>query len=113
MVANFEIKFCFQVFQANGKLKLKSVVDGRLYLEDEIPERFDDYVEHYKQCYERCVRLETSLTYLENTTGFPYFPAQIGRKPAPLKSPSAKGKENIMVNKIIKLNLIYSLECID
>ncbi|XP_074111162.1 polo like kinase SAK [Cotesia typhae] len=77
-------------------IKITDLV-GNSYREGEIPDELEEFYEHYKKCYQRCLCLEASLTSLESTTEESYFPVIIGRKPLSAGNfSSLQGKENVL-----------------
>ena len=85
----------FQVIRIDGIIKIHD--KGMTFGEEDIPSNLEDYYNHYSQCYQRCLLLESSLASLETATGFSYFPAIIGRRPTAAlnDTPCLRGKENI------------------
>lgn len=70
---------------------------GNSYREGEIPDELEEFYEHYKKCYQRCLCLEASLTSLESATEESCFPVIIGRKPLSAGNfSSLQGKENVL-----------------
>lgn len=70
---------------------------GPTYSEDDLPSRLEELHEHYTECYQRCLLLESTLASLETATGHSCFPAIIGRRPAAASNDvlCLRGKENI------------------
>ncbi|CAK9819363.1 Serine/threonine-protein kinase PLK4 [Anthophora plagiata] len=86
-----------KVVRVDGTVKITERSDGPTYIEGEFPPHFDDYYEHYSECYQRCLLLESTLTSLEAATGHSCFPVIIGRRPSTALSdtPCLQGKENV------------------
>lgn len=86
-----------KVVRVDGNVKISERSDGPTYIEGEFPPHFDEYYEHYSECYQRCLLLESTLTSLEAATGHSCFPVIIGRRPSTAlnDSPCLQGKENI------------------
>lgn len=96
---NCEVHFYdgVKIERVNGIVKIIERSDGPTYVECEFPSHLDNYYEHYSECYQRCLLLESTLTSLETATGYFCFPIIIGRRPntALNDSPCVQGKENI------------------
>ncbi|KAG7206897.1 hypothetical protein KM043_000794 [Ampulex compressa] len=86
-----------KVVRIDGIVKITEKNGCPMYAEDEFPPHFDDYYEHYSECYQRCLLLESTLTSLEAATGQSCFPVIIGRRPSAAlnDAPCSQGKENI------------------
>ncbi|XP_003702230.2 polo like kinase SAK [Megachile rotundata] len=86
-----------KVVRVDGNVKISERSDGPTYIEGEFPPHFDEYYEHYSECYQRCLLLESTLTSLEAATGHSCFPVIIGRRPSTAlnDSPCMQGKENV------------------
>lgn len=86
-----------KVVCVDGSVKINERSDGPIYMEGEFPAHFDDYYEHYTECYQRCLLLESTLTSLEAATGHSCFPVIIGRRPSAALNdvPCLQGKENV------------------
>jgi len=71
--------------------------NGATFVEGTFPSHLETYYEHYSECYQRCLLLESTLASLEAATGHSCFPVIIGRRPntALSDSPYLQGKENI------------------
>ncbi|XP_011880255.1 PREDICTED: serine/threonine-protein kinase PLK4 [Vollenhovia emeryi] len=67
------------------------------YVDGAFPSHLETYYEHYSECYQRCLLLESTLASLEAATGHSYFPVIIGRRPntALSDAPYLQGKENV------------------
>lgn len=76
---------------------MKITEGNATFVEGEFPAYLDNYYEHYSECYQRCLLLESTLTSLEAATGHPCFPVIIGRRPTTAlnDAPCLQGKENI------------------
>ena len=87
-----------QVTRVDGTVKTTDT-SGNTYLESELPSELETYYDHYSECYNRCMLLESSLTSLETATGYVFFPAIIGRRPASAANEAGasplQGKENM------------------
>ncbi|XP_076642183.1 polo like kinase SAK isoform X1 [Halictus rubicundus] len=86
-----------KVVRVDGMVKITEKNDGVAFTEGEFPPHFDDYYEHYSECYQRCLLLESTLTSLEAATGHSCFPVIIGRRPSAAlnDAPCMQGKENV------------------
>ncbi|XP_076236304.1 polo like kinase SAK [Calliopsis andreniformis] len=86
-----------KVVRVDGIVKITEKSDGPTYTEGEFPPHFDEYYEHYSECYQRCLLLESTLTSLEAATGHSCFPVIIGRRPSAAlnDAPCLQGKENV------------------
>ncbi|CAL7936789.1 unnamed protein product [Xylocopa violacea] len=86
-----------KVVRVDGVVKITERSDDHTYTEGEFPPHFDEYYEHYSECYQRCLLLESTLTSLETATGHSCFPVIIGRRPSTALTDSScsQGKENI------------------
>ncbi|XP_043253044.1 serine/threonine-protein kinase PLK4 isoform X2 [Colletes gigas] len=86
-----------KVLRVDGAVKIIERSDGPVYMDGEFPPHFDDYYEHYLECYQRCLLLESTLTSLEAATGHSCFPVIIGRRPSAAlnDAPCLQGKENV------------------
>ncbi|XP_053974989.1 serine/threonine-protein kinase PLK4 [Hylaeus volcanicus] len=86
-----------KVVRVDGTVKITERSDSPTYTEGEFPSHFDDYYEHYSECYQRCLLLESTLTSLEAATGHSCFPVIIGRRPSAAlnDAPCLQGKENV------------------
>ncbi|XP_012235642.1 serine/threonine-protein kinase PLK4 [Linepithema humile] len=71
--------------------------NGSAFFEGEFPPHLENYYEHYSECYQRCLLLESTLTSLEAATGHSCFPVIVGRRPSTAlnDTPYLQGKENI------------------
>lgn len=84
-----------QVTQIGGVVKVTES-DGKTFMEGELPPHLENYYEHYSECYQRCLLLESTLTTLETATRHSCFPVTIGRRPyTALTDAPGSGKENI------------------
>lgn len=86
-----------KVVRVDGVVKITEKNDEVAFIEGEFPPHFDDYYEHYSECYQRCLLLESTLTSLEVATGHSCFPVIIGRRPSAAlnDAPCMQGKENV------------------
>ena len=86
-----------KVVRVDGGIKITERSDGATYTEGEFPPHFDEHYEHYSECYQRCLLLESTLTSLEAATGHSCFPVIIGRRPSAAlnDAPCLQGKENV------------------
>lgn len=76
-------------------MKITESLGGPTY-SVEIPAELEEYYDHYVDCYNRCLKIESTLTTLEMSTGYPCFPATIGRRPSSaLTDTPTQGKENV------------------
>lgn len=84
--------------QVDGTLKVFENPGAMPYLADDSPSEFDEYFALYEDYYQRCGWIESSLDTLKSATGYSYFPAIIGRRPASaaLNETPRQGKENII-----------------
>ncbi|XP_012261416.2 serine/threonine-protein kinase PLK4 [Athalia rosae] len=96
---DFEVHFYngAKITRTEGAVKVVEEPGAQAYSEDELPSRLEDLHEHYLQCYQRCLLLESTLASLETATGHSCFPAIIGRRPTPATNDALclRGKENI------------------
>lgn len=80
----------------DGVVKITESNGGDTFVEGEFPPHLENYYEHFSECYQRCLLLESTLTSLETATGHSCFPVIIGRKPyTALTDAPCQGKENI------------------
>lgn len=86
-----------QVVRVDSVVKITESNSNATFVEGEFPPHLESYYEHYSECYQRCLLLESTLTSLEAATGHPCFPVIIGRRPsAALNDASClQGKENV------------------
>ncbi|XP_031844945.1 polo like kinase SAK isoform X2 [Nomia melanderi] len=86
-----------KVVRVDGIVKIIEKSDGPTFTEGEFPPHLDEYYEHYSECYQRCLLLESTLTSLETATGHSCFPVIIGRRPSAALNdvPCLQGKENV------------------
>jgi len=86
----------FQVVRVDGVVKITDN-SGAMFVEGAFPSHLENYYEHYSECYQRCLLLESTLASLEAATGHSCFPVIIGRRPntALNDAPCFEGKENI------------------
>ncbi|XP_076277413.1 polo like kinase SAK [Lasioglossum baleicum] len=86
-----------KVVRVDGVVQITEKNDGVALTEGEFPPHFDEYYEHYSECYQRCLLLESTLTSLEAATGHSSFPLIIGRRPSAAlnDAPCMQGKENV------------------
>ncbi|XP_014467426.1 PREDICTED: serine/threonine-protein kinase PLK4 [Dinoponera quadriceps] len=85
-----------KVVREDGVVKITE--SSSTFVEGELPIYLENYYEHYSECYQHCLLLESTLTSLEAATGHPCFPVIIGRRPlnaALNDAPCMQGKENI------------------
>lgn len=84
-----------KVVRVDGGVKITD--EGHTYVEGEFPSRLDDFFEHYSDCYQRCLLVESTLQSLESATGHSCFPIIVGRRPCSALSdaPCLQGKENV------------------
>ncbi|XP_071566402.1 serine/threonine-protein kinase PLK4 [Temnothorax nylanderi] len=84
-----------KVVRVDGVVKITD--NSGTFAEGTYPSHLETYYEHYSECYQRCLLLESTLASLEAATGHSYFPAIIGRRPhtALSDSPCFQGKENV------------------
>ncbi|EFN78661.1 serine/threonine-protein kinase PLK4 [Harpegnathos saltator] len=94
---NCEVHFYngMKIVREDGVVKITE--DNITFIEGEFPAHLENYYEHYSECYQRCLLLESTLASLEAATGHPCFPAIIGRRltAALNDAPYLQGKENI------------------
>ncbi|XP_018047045.1 PREDICTED: serine/threonine-protein kinase PLK4 [Atta colombica] len=85
-----------KVVRTDGVVKITNN-NGATFVEGAFPSHLETYYEHYSECYQRCLLLESTLASLEAATGHSCFPVIIGRRPntALSDSPYLQGKENI------------------
>ncbi|XP_011637322.1 serine/threonine-protein kinase PLK4 [Pogonomyrmex barbatus] len=85
-----------KVVRIDGVVKITDK-SGATFVEGAFPQHLENYYEHYSECYQRCLLLESTLTSLETATGHPCFPVIIGRRPntALNDAPYLQGKENV------------------
>ncbi|EZA49997.1 Serine/threonine-protein kinase PLK4 [Ooceraea biroi] len=86
-----------KVVRVDGVVRITDHNGDATFVEGEFPLHLETYYEHYSECYQRCLLLESTLASLEAATGHPCFPVIIGRRPsAALNDASClQGKENI------------------
>ncbi|XP_032670106.1 serine/threonine-protein kinase PLK4 isoform X2 [Odontomachus brunneus] len=84
-----------KIVRENGVVKI--IKGNDTFVEGEFSADLENYHEHYSECYQHCLLLESTLTSLETATGHSCFPVIIGRKPLTALSdaPCLQGKENI------------------
>lgn len=85
-----------QVVRVDGVVKITDN-SGATFVEGAFPSHLENYYEHYSECYQRCLLLESTLASLEAATGHSCFPVIIGRRPnsALSDAPCFQGKENV------------------
>lgn len=90
-------KIFLQVTRVDSIVKIFDKTTGTPYTEDDLPKDLEEFYEHYTECYQRCLLLESTLASLQSATGHSYFPAIIGRRPPSVlnNTPYLQGKENI------------------
>lgn len=86
----------FQIVRVNGVVKITDN-DGATFVEGAFPSHLENCYEHYSECYQRCLLLESTLASLEAATGHSCFPVIIGRRSntALSDAPYLQGKENV------------------
>ncbi|KAL0105998.1 hypothetical protein PUN28_016015 [Cardiocondyla obscurior] len=70
---------------------------GVTFVDEPLPSDLKTYYDHYAECYQRCLLLESTLATLEKETKRSCFPVIIGRRPSMGLSNATylQGKENI------------------
>ncbi|XP_012288170.1 serine/threonine-protein kinase PLK4 [Orussus abietinus] len=86
-----------KIVRTDSMVKIFDKDGGPTYEENDYPPVLEEFYEHYTQCYQRCLVLESTLMSLESATGYSYFPAIIGRRPTAAlnDAPCSQGKENM------------------
>ncbi|XP_015593483.1 serine/threonine-protein kinase PLK4 [Cephus cinctus] len=86
-----------KLVRVDGVVRITERDGAPTYVEGEFPSDLEEYHEHYSECYQRCLLLDSTLTSLGVATGYSCFPAIIGRRPTSAlnDTPTIQGKENV------------------